>query len=242
MLRLLAHTAGLLLAAGPALADPGYYLVSVYDNEGQGSIDFRYWTVQQRGRPMVTWPEIGIGYNVTGRWYTELYASYIHSRAGGTGPSTLNWQNDFLLTQGQWPIDVALHTVWIRPRDGAGGHAFEFGPALQTDFGRTQLNLNLFAERGTAADAPRATQAKIQWQAKYRFRGGLHLGLQGFSEPGPWGRWDPWHRQSHRAGPMLQARWPLAQGQALQLDAAYLYGRVYGAPARMFSLRTQLLF
>ena len=53
------------------MADPGHYLVSVYENEGEKSIDFRYWNVKFPGRPETIWPEIGFGYGVTKRWYTE---------------------------------------------------------------------------------------------------------------------------------------------------------------------------
>ncbi len=69
-------------------ADPGYYLVSVYDNEGQRSLDFRYWTVKQSGKPDVISPEIGFGYGVTKRWYTELYVSHIGNEVGATYPSS----------------------------------------------------------------------------------------------------------------------------------------------------------
>lgn len=90
-----------LLLPPAALADPGYYLVSVYENEGEKSIDFRYWNVKFPGQPEVIWPEIGFGYGVTKRWYTEVYASSIGSSQDALKLSTWNWQNDYLLTQGQ---------------------------------------------------------------------------------------------------------------------------------------------
>lgn len=233
----------LLLAAGAArAADPGYYLVTVYENEGQRSIDFRHWTVQAPGEPLQAWPEIGFGWNVTKRWYTELYVSYIYSRDQGTRPSTLNWQNDFLLTQGQYPFDLALHTVLIRGHDRNDGDALELGPALQTDVGRVQLNFNAFLDRTWRPVRAKPTQLKIQWQAKYRVRNGPHFGIQGFGELGDWDDWAPRKDQSHRAGPMVQMRWPLGDGQALQLDAAYLWGKVYGGRGRMFTMRAQYLF
>jgi hypothetical protein len=43
LLKLLAVAA--LLAVGAARADPGYYVVTAYDNEGQRAVDLRYWSV-----------------------------------------------------------------------------------------------------------------------------------------------------------------------------------------------------
>ena len=69
----------LLLQPLAAAADPGYCLVLVYENEGEKSVDFRYWTVKFPGQAELVWPEIGFGYGVTKRWYTEVYASRIGS-------------------------------------------------------------------------------------------------------------------------------------------------------------------
>ncbi|MEP6970142.1 MAG: hypothetical protein ABJA49_06855 [Betaproteobacteria bacterium] len=223
-------------------ADPGYYLVTAYDNTGQVNVDYRYWTVKAPGAVEVVWPEIGIGYGVNSRWYTAVLASYIGSANSPTQLSSLNWQNDFLLTQGQYLMDVALHTQLIRNRGRSESNVLEFGPVLQTDVGRTQLNANLIFERGLGNAPPAPTQLKYQWQAKYRFNQKFHLGLQGFGELGPWDHWLPGSAQSHRAGPMVSGTLPLGKGQAIRYDAAYLMGSVYGRNGNMFSLRLQYIF
>jgi len=110
----------LVWCAAAARADPGYYVVTVYDNSGQGSVDLRYWTVKHPGSPEVIWPEIGLGYGVNSRWSTLLFASWIGSSQMATRLSTWNWQNDFLLTQGEWPVDVAVHTNIAREADNEG--------------------------------------------------------------------------------------------------------------------------
>jgi hypothetical protein len=227
---------------GAVRADPGYYVVTVYDNSGQRSIDLRYWTVKQPGSPEVIWPEIGFGYGVNTRWTTELYASFIGSSQMATRLNTWNWQNDVLLTQGEWPVDVALHSNLIREADGDGGYTVEFGPVLQTDIGRTQLNGNLFFERSHGGAYPAPTQLKYQWQLRHRWRAPLHFGLQGFGELGPWDHWAPHDQQSHRAGPALFGTLPLGDGRSFLCQASYLFGSIYGQHGAMFSLRAQYTF
>ena len=241
MLARLVLTLALLAACWNARADPGYYVVTVYDNEGVRTLDFRYWTVKLDGRSEVIWPEVGFGYGISTRWYTELYASWIGSSQMATRLSTWNWQNDVLLTQGELPIDVAVHTNLIVNHLGPGG-AIEWGPVLQTDVGRTQLNGNVFFESGWDGFAPAAAQMKYQWQVRHRWRPALHVGLQGFGELGQWDHWAPRDRQSHRAGPALFSTLPLGEREALLVQASYLFGSVYGKDGRMFSFRAQLAF
>ena len=244
MTRAIALAAAWLLAlgGGPAAADPGYYVVTVYDDPGVRSLDFRYWTVKHPGSPVVVWPEVGLGWNVNGRWSTELLASYIGSADFGTRISTLNWQNDFLLTQGQHAFDLALHTLLVRPQKPAEGHALEFGPVLQTDIGRTQINLNLFFERGFGALDTTPTQLKYQWQLRHRWKPWLHVGVQGFGEPGAWNDFAPRDDQSHRAGPALFGAIPTGEQSQLVWHVAYLVGSTYGQHGNMFSMQAKLEF
>ncbi len=234
---------GSLLAAASARADPGYYVVTPYDNAGLRIADLRYWTVKRPGRPEVIWPELGLGYGVTSRWTTELLMSWIGTGQAAVRPSTLNWQNQLLLTQGEWPLDVALHLQWIAPRgDNTAPHSLEFGPLLQTDIGRTQLNGNLIFERFTGTGPKPPTQLKLQWQLRHRFGPVWHAGLQGFGELGDWNHWAPHARQSHRAGPAVFGTWRAASGPVYHLQAAWLVGRTYGHHGHMFTLRAHTLF
>ncbi|HEV8690875.1 MAG TPA: hypothetical protein VGQ91_11305 [Ideonella sp.] len=245
LIRLLLATLLPLLAALPLRADPGYYVVTAYDNAGQRSVDFRYWTVQKKGRRERIWPEVGFSYGVNSRWTTELFTSYIGPSNWDLVPSSLNWQNDVLLTQGEWPVDVAVHTQLIR-ETGYGGksYAFEYGPALQTDIGRTQLNANLFFER-SFEDQADPIQLKYQWQVRHRWHPWLDFGAQGFGELGRWNHWANGGEQSHRAGPAVFGHLDLGQPgerNALLYQAAYLLGTIYSARGHMFTLRLQYAF
>ncbi|MFI4930954.1 MAG: hypothetical protein ACHP83_11990 [Burkholderiales bacterium] len=225
-----------------AHADPGYYVVTVYDNAGQRGIDLRYWTVKHPNSPEVAWPEIGFSYGVNTRWTSELFASFIGSSQMATRLSTWNWQNDVLLTQGEWPLDVAVHTNMARIANSDGAYALEIGPVLQTDIERTQLNGNVFFERGYAGAYPQQTQMKYQWQVRYRWRPPLHFGLQGFGELGPWDHWAPRDEQSHRAGPAVFGTVPFGERQALHWQGAYLVGSIYGRHGDMLTLRALYTF
>ena len=229
------------LACGTAAADPGYYVVTTYSNPGMKTVDFRYWTVSSRGSALAKWPEVGLGWNVNSRWYTAVIASWITASDMPTTLSSWNWQNDVLLTQGEWPVDLALHTMVSAPRHLGEGHTVEFGPALQTDIDRTQLNFNVFFEKGYGGFKAQGTQLKYQWQVRHRWKPGLHFGAQGFGELGQWDRWAPSERQSHRAGPALFGSIPLASGE-IGWQAAYLWGQTYGARGNMFTARVKYDF
>ena len=181
--------------------------------------------------------EIGLGYGVTSRWTTEVFLSYIGSSEMAMRLSTLNWQNDVLLTQGELPFDLALHLLLTSNRIDTDYSAVEFGPVLQTDVGRTQLNFNFFFEHNYGPDAPTATQLKYQWQVRHRWTPQWHFGLQGFGELGPWDRWLPRSQQSHRAGPALFTTLHLSDRDAIKLQAAYLIGKTNGYPGHEFTLR-----
>ncbi|NRF70947.1 hypothetical protein HLB44_28470 [Aquincola sp. S2] len=234
----LAALVPLLAACAAAHADPGYYVLSSYGlAPGTSSAELRYWTVKPRGEPERIWPELGIGHAVSSRWSTLLLASFIGSSNLHVRSSLWSWQNNLQLTQGEWPVDLALHANLIRPAERANGHTLEFGPLLQTDVGRVQLNANLLFERRFGADAPRPTQLKYQWQFRHRWRAQLHWGLQGFGELGEWDHWAPRDRQSHRGGPALFASLPLSPGVTLKTHAALLIGSTYRDHGRMLSLR-----
>jgi hypothetical protein len=232
--------AALLVAHGSAAADPGYYVVTAYPNEGQRTLDSRYWTTKFPGIPEIIWPELGFGYNVTGRWYTEIFASWIDSSHISSHISSWNWQNTYLLTQGEYPLDVAVYTQLIRRKGNEW--VVEIGPVLQTDVGRTQLNFNVFLDRPLKTNRPEPTTLKYQWQVRHRWQPALHFGLQGFGELGTWNHWSPREQQSHRAGPALFGKFDLEAGQGFHWQVAYLRGKIYGLDGYMVSARAYVTF
>ena len=232
-------TAMLALAGAAAVrADPGYYLVTPYDEAGQVKLELRYWTVQNRGGRRVDWPEFGIGYGVTPRWTTAVLPSYIRTLGTtATRLSSLNWQNDVMLTQGQYDVDLALHTLLVHNQSPGSANAFEFGPALQFDLDRLRFNGNVFFERSMGEAAHRPVQLKLQWQVNWRWLPALQIGLQGFAELGDWNNPPPSRRQSTRLGPVLAGNLALGRGENLYYQVAVLNGRIYNRPGRMMTAR-----
>lgn len=232
----------LLAASAAAFADPGYYLVSTYEDEGEKTVDFRFWDSKPSDKAAVYAPEIGVGYGVTKRWYTELYTSYLHTDFTGTKQYGWTWQNDYLLTQGQYPFDLALHLDLQRYHDPWLGYSTEFGPVFQTDFGRTQVNANFFLEREYRNGEENQTELNYQWGAKYRWKSYLQFGVQGFGELGKWNDWSPQSQQSHRIGPIVAGTLRFAGDQELEYEAGVFTGKIYGQNAKVFSMRLQYPF
>jgi hypothetical protein len=242
MLRVFLLAVAWLACAAAVHADPGYYVVTPYDKAGLRTLELRYWTVKRPGRPEVIWPELGAGYGINSRWTSTVFVSWIGSSQSATRQSSLNWQNNILLTQGEWPVDVALHLQFIRDQIRSDRRSIEFGPVLQTDFGRTQVNGNLFFESFQGAARTEPTQLKYQWQVRHRWLAGVHVGAQGFGEVGPWDAWAGRNRQSHRAGPALFGTLRFEDKRALHVQAAWLEGDVSARRSRMFTLRANYDF
>lgn len=238
--------ASLALAGAAVAADPGYYVVAPYDNAGTLTAEARYWTVKRRTRGELVWPELGLSWGVNTRWTTGVLHSSIGPANLRTRQSVLNWWHTVLLTQGEWPVDVALFAQAVRDLQGTRRHAVEYGLLLQGDIARTQINFNLVWDRPRGAAAGEPTMLKLQWQLRHRgqpgWQAGLHLGLMGFDELGPWDRWAPHERQSHRVGPALW--WAPAGGPAkgLELSAGWLEGKIYGRVGHMATLRVAQRF
>ena len=232
-----------LVLAPSAFADTGYYLVSTYDVEGQLSIDYKYWRAQYKGRSAAS-PEIGVGYGVTSRWYTEVYEQWFTLNGGGTRRVSTAWQNDYMLTQGQYAFDLAMHTKLERAHDRDDGYMFEWGPVLQTEIGRTQFNANLFFQRDyrvAPGGGEHPLELTYQLQVKHNWKPWFQPGLQAFGEVGKWNDWSPYKQQSHRAGPVVYGHRDIGR-QEVKYEFAYLIGRNSARAAKSFSMRVQYIF
>jgi hypothetical protein len=233
----------ILLAGAAQAADPGYYVIVPYDREGILSAEVRYWTFKPSGRTEYVWPEVGVGYGFNSRWTSLLLGSWVGSAHDAVVPSNVSWQNEFMLTQGEYPFDLALHGSLIRQYgDYSPGEAYEFGPIFQTEFGPTQVNLNVLFDRERSKGAWGPTMMKYQWQVRQHGYPWVQFGVQGFGEVGPWSDWASRDGQSHRAGPAIFATLPPGGQRAPSLQAAWLVGKTYGQSGHMFSMTMRVGF
>jgi hypothetical protein len=217
---------------GGARAEHGYYVQLPYAEPDRWTLDLRYWTTRRPGREAVLWPEVGLRWGVDSRWTSGLLVSWVGRSLRDQTIDTVNWQNSWLWTQGEGPVDVALFAQWSHSPGRSG--LLEAGPLLQTELGHTQLNFNLLLSHDqTARDG---TQLKLQWQALHRVDAGLRLGAQGFADLGRWDHWS--ERLSARAGPVLR----LGRTGRIEWQAAYLWGRIDGRRGDMFSSQLQVPF
>lgn len=227
---------GLWGVAAAAAADPGYYVVTPYDQAGRVGTELRYWTVKPPGQEATLWPELGVSYGVNTRWTTRVLASWVGTGRPDMTLSSWNWQNVVLLTQGEKPYDLGVHLQLVR--NVGQGNALEAGPLWQTDLGPLKLNANAFWEYDSSK---RDTRLKLQWRGLYRLVPGWRVGAQGFSELGPWADGVPRRRQSHRAGPALLATLWDDGIDTVTLNTAFLFGKTYGSRGDMFTLQLQWL-
>jgi hypothetical protein len=231
--------AAALLSPAPSRAAPADYIYTPTVEYGEKEIDYKAGTARKGNDPRESAASVGFGYGAKEWWFTEIYLKYKRENYEGTKFDAVEWENKFQLTEtGKYPVDVGLLLEIERPVDRAEGWEIRWGPLLQTEFGKVQLNANALFQRNYRAAEPNDTQFLYQWQAKYRWHPRFEFGLQGFGEMGMWDRWAPGDERSHRAGPAIFGKLPLGGRQAIRYNAAWLLATSSASPDR--TLRMQL--
>lgn len=211
------------VSATSAIAGPADYVYVPSVTKGEREIDFKAGGVNKNGERHETDSSLGFGYGVTDTWFTEFYGKYKRANGTGTAFDAFEWENKFQLTQqGQYPIDVGFITEIERPRDRSEGYEVKFGPLFQTEFGKTQLNLNVLLQRNYRAAESNPLKLGYQWQAKYRWMPELELGAQGFGDVGQWNHLAPRSEQSHLLGPAVFGKFALGGRHGIRYNAAIL--------------------
>jgi opacity protein-like surface antigen len=231
------------LFASPVFADPNEYVHTPDVEYGEREIDFKY------GSRKMSNPEasqaaasIGFGYGMSERWFTEVYLKY-NRAAGTTEFDAIEWENKFQLTEtGKYPVDLGFLLEIERPQAREEGYEVTFGPLLQTEFAKSQLNANLLFVRNYRADFSNRLQAKYQLQAKYRLKQEFEFGLQAFGELGEFDNWNARNDQSHRAGPAIFGKLPLGNRTAIKYNAAYLIGKTEAINGKTFRMQVEYEF
>jgi len=238
-----------MLFSGTALAGPADYVYTPKVEQGEKEIDFKLGSAKDGEGIRQQAFSIGLGYGTTERWFTELYVKYQREGAENNHLDAFEWENKFQLTEtGEYPVDIGLITEIEKPhRNGEPSFEFKFGPLLQTDIGKLQLNANLLFERkfrGHDEDpsVQHHTEIGYQWQIKYRWLRAFEYGLQGFGEMGKWNDWDSHDLQNHRLGPAVFGKLPMGHHQAINYNAAWLIGTTPAAPDHTFRMQAEYEF
>jgi hypothetical protein len=235
----------LLLAAGTARgADPSVYLLLPSVTEGERELDLR--TGVGSGDDSARAAKaaaLGLGYGVTQRWFTEATVQYQQTAGSGTGLDSFEWENILQLAEpDEWPVDVGLALELERPRDRAEGPAARVGALLQKEYGRVQINLNLLLTRHFHGTEFPSTALGYQGQVKYRDRQSLEYGVQAFGNVGAVNRWGAYSTQTHRIGPVILGKFPLANERSIGYTLGVLLGTTERSPDRTLRLQVEFEF
>jgi hypothetical protein len=226
-----------------AHAGPSDYVYTPTVEYGEKEIDFKAGTARQAHDPRESAASIGFGYGAKEWWFTEIYLKYKSENNEGVKHDAIEWENKFQLTEtGKYPVEVGFLTEFERPRNHAEGWEFKWGPLLETDFGKIQLNANALFQRSYAAQAASETQFLYQWQAKYRWMREFEFGLQGFGEMGKWNHWATEEERTQRAGPAVFGKLSLAGHQAIKYNAAWLFATSKSAADHTFRMQVEYEF
>ncbi len=232
-----------LCAAQAALAGPAAYVKTPIVEYGERELELKWGRAKAGDGTHEHQTIVGFGAGITPWWFTEVSAGFEGGTEKSTAYEALEWENVFQLTEtGKYPVDAGFLFEIERPRDHAEGWELKYGPLLQTEFGRVQLNGNALFERHVRAEIPSETELLYEWQAKYRWRPAFEFGFQGFGELGKWDDWNGRSEQSHLLGPALFGRLRLGTRQALKYDAAFLVAASPAAPDRALRFRVEYEF
>lgn len=231
----------------PAWADPADYVKVPVVEYGERELETKFGTAKLAGgEGRISAGTIGLGYGVTPFWFTEAYLKYQKAPNERTRFDAIEWENKFQLTEtGKYPVDLGLFVELEVPRDRKEGYEFRFGPLLQTEFNRIQVNSNFFLKRQVRAGAggdPQVTELHYQLQAKYRLRREFEFGVQAFGELGKWNHWGSHDEQNHRMGPAIFGKFPLGGKEAIRYDVAWLVGISKVAPDSTLRLQLEYEF
>lgn len=234
--------AGMLLSAA-ACAGPADYVWTPGVEYGERELDFKTGSARGPAGAGKDAAKLGLGFGLTPYWFTEVYGAYRRATGSGYRLEAVEWENKFQLTEtGKYPLDLGLIVELEVPRQRNDAYEIKFGPLMQTEFGKLQLNGNLVFERKFRDGNPHDTELLYQYQAKYRLDPGFEFGLQGFGEVGEWDAWKPASQREHRLGPAVFGKFRLGDRQAIKYNAAYLVGTTEATPDRTFRMQIEYEF
>lgn len=233
--------AALLLAAAVAAFLPGraeaagkVYLPYVE----KGEVELEWISRYVHGDDGNAWQhKAAIGYGVTDRWFTEIYAEAEKEGGEGYDFSALEWENRFQLVEaGEYWVDPGL---LLEYEINTAGGADEAAAALllAKDTGRFSHAANLKIEKEIGEDAEGGVETGLSWSSRYRYTQAFEPGFEYHAGFGRWRDGSDWDEESHQAGPFLYGK----AGNVVY-TAGYLAGLSHAAPDSEFRLNLEYEF
>jgi hypothetical protein len=238
----------LLLGTERALAvNAGDYLFTPTVTQGEREIDL-YGGTGSSGDKTRAESNVGLGfgYGVMQHWFTELAIEYRWQSPVGTGLDAFEWENILQIGEpGQWPVDIGMVFNVEKPYEASRnspqteGTSIRFGPLLQKDLGKVEVNFNLLITHFFQSSAFSSTQFGYQSQIKYRYSPPLEVGVQAFGRFSSGAQtWGPYPQQVLRVGPVVLGRLRLPQERSISYNVGFLMGTTQHSPDQ--TLRVQI--
>lgn len=220
-------------------AGPSEYVFTPSVTYGEKEIDFKYGTLKKPDEDRVSAGSIGYGVGVTQTWMTELYVLYKRADGEKTKFDAWEWENKFQITSpGEYPVDTGFVIEIERPQDRSEGYEITFGPLLQSEFGKLQINANFLLQHNFRAAEDNPYRLNYQWQTKYRWLPQFEFGAQGFGDMAQFRGSAPAPEKEHRLGPAIFGKYVTGARQAIKYNAAFLFD--VGGGNRGNTFRTQM--
>jgi hypothetical protein len=171
--------------------------------------------------------QFSIGYGVTDRWKTEVYAKYEKDPQDALAFDAYEWENIFQFTErGEYWLDIggSLAFEWTPQTNRAD--AIEARLLLAKEFEDTTHLLNLKFEKEVGAGQKAALEGALIWSSRYDYSPLFQPGFEINSDFGEieHGRFKD---QEHYLGPTAYGKIPLrviGQFDAIKYRVGYLFG------------------
>jgi len=109
--------------------------------------------------------KLDFGRGVTPRWFTEVVLEYEHAPGEGGVLAAVEWENVIQLTeQGEYAFDWGVLLEYSHALEDDAADKFEFGPLVQTEFGRQVWTGNLILE------VPLSGDEGVEWEFATRLQ------------------------------------------------------------------------
>lgn len=219
----------LLLPSSLALAAPDDHVHSPEVEKGEMAIEYKGGTYRLPEGGRHSGGTIGFEVGVTDWWATVLMLGHEQlpgDRQKFTGAIS---ENIFQFAKpGSWIVDMGWLVEVGIPRESGRGWTLSTGPLLMKEAAGFTFNANVFYERAYDAKelTPEERKAEIVYQAQVlrKFAEHAEVGVQAFGVLGPWDKFLPASKQSHRVGPTVQGEIALGGSHKLHVDVGYLWG------------------